>query len=250
VKRRMQRRFRPIAKLRQGENIRDPVAKVGDARNGSAGENDSELTAWGAAKPLPTFRETIVEEIHLAGARRLLRTLEAHPHEPLDDRLIRNWLPSDLMGQIKARTVEYRAYNKEINVNPHLLSGDAAEYWRDCQAMLRFGRRVHADDKSATQAKRLTLWCESLDESFEARVPREDQGKFMRHDLTDPSSWDDRWHACRDFEPPLLRPMSGNRIASPKASAQLDILRKLIDPTPEPANTAFADRVRKFLLRD
>lgn len=170
-----------------------------------------------------------MNELQLAAARLMLRALERAPDQSITAANLKSCLTHGVIQRVVDREAEYRSFNKDMNSNGACLSADAAAYWSDAEKMLRAGTLAHALG-SRRREKAVSLACERLNESFAARVPVADRGKFLVHDLDDPNAWDDRWHACVDFLPPLLRPefIEAPRIENARARAQFDVLSELL----------------------
>lgn len=192
-------------------------------------------------------------------ARKALATLEnddafAHPMST-----IARVLGEAGASEVRQREAEYQQFNKDLAGDTALLSPDAAAYWADWQKMYRSGQRFHAAGSGTTYPKwekAVSRMCEALDESFDARVPDNEKEKFLIYDAQrmDAGNWDDRWHACVDFFPPVLRRelLGDGRVSNPKGRAQREVLNGLLNPVSAPpvaTPSASSARLRKLVQR-
>ena len=175
-----------------------------------------------------------LDEVQIAGLARALATLEAIPDYEHPMALLRRLGGSEVVEAINILRTEYVAANKVAKSGGvALLSADAAEYWQEAQGVLAYGRLVMSMGSRAAE-KALSRKCEALEESFTARVPLTEQGRFLVHDING-GNWDDRWHSTVDFSFPLLRPDLGGGLAyqQPMAEAQRTVLSAIVRPVPD-----------------
>jgi len=143
---------------------------------------------------------------------------------------------------------EYRDANAAAKANSGaMLSAEAADYWREAQGVLALGRRVKSIG-SREGEKDLSRKCERLEESFSARVPLAEQGKFIQHHLEDGLGWDDRWHYTEDFAFPLLSPQFNDSlpVKNPVGEAQRVVLAALLTEREPDAQAINIKRLRSM----
>lgn len=179
--------------------------------------------------------------LQVASAQIALKALEQDPEFAHPVATIIRIAGEEVAEAIRAREAEYREYNGDVSGDTAMLSAEAAGYWADWQKMYREGKRFHAKGSGMIYPKwekKISLMCEALDESFEARVPDNEKAKFQVYDpqRMDAGNWDDRWDACVDLFPPVLRRefLGDARVSNPKGKAQHEILSGMIAPIPAP----------------
>lgn len=202
-------------------------------------------------------------EVQVAGLAQALATLEATPDWKLPMSIIRRNGGDEVVDAINRLHGEYVNANKAATSPTAFLSASSVDYWQEARKVLAYGR-LALSMGSRSAEKQLGKKCEALDESFDARVPDEEKGAFQIHDINDPSTWDDRWHNCVDFNFPLLREsMLGGVpvIDSPMRQAQLDVLSGIVhpiivlaDPEEESARServaALSERLKSIVRED
>lgn len=173
-------------------------------------------------------------EVQIAGLALALGTLDAKPEYKNPLSLIRRIGGPEVVGEIKEVLAEYKAANLiSLSGGVALLSASAADYWQEARGVLSYGRLVLSMGSRKSE-KTLGRKCEALDESFEARVAPNERGMFLIHEL-EGGNWDDRWHACIDFNFPLLRRDLGGATAyaNPMSEAQRAVIGALVHPVVE-----------------
>ncbi|MES3097282.1 hypothetical protein [Sphingomonas aerolata] len=193
--------------------------------------------------------------IQLAGLTAALATLKDRPEYSHPIPLLRRIGGDEVVKEVKSLHGEYVQANKDAESGGiAMLSGDSAAYWEEARGVLVYGRLIMSkgDKLAGKGAQTLSLKCESLDESFVHRVPPQEQGMFLVFDInsTDGSNWDDRWHACRDYNFPLLRADLGGStpVKHPMNEAQGTVLAAIVCPIPdEPTRDAKASQWGKRL---
>lgn len=190
-----------------------------------------------------------MNEYQLTAAAMLLVRLEAMPDRSHSAATLNGLLAPETVARIRRREAEFRDFNSSLRSDAGMLSGDAADYWNECKRMLAYGRLTHARGDRAME-RALSVRCEKLDEGFAARVPRSEQGMFLIHEL-DGSNWDDRWHACMDHCPPILRPefVSGAVPIDARREAQIEVLTDLVAPPVIGRPPAWAANLLKLARR-
>lgn len=189
-------------------------------------------------------------EVQIAGLTRALGTLDAEPDYQHPLSLIRRIGGPEVVAEIKDVAAEYKAANLvSLTSGVTLLSASAADYWHEARGVLSYGRLVLSMGSRKAE-KVLGRKCEALDESFEARVAPNERGMFLIHEL-EGGNWDDRWHACIDFNFPLLRRDLGGATAykNPMSEAQRTVLGALVHPVVKrEVREASVLRLRDMLL--
>ena len=197
-----------------------------------------------------------MNDLQRASARVMLCALTDHPEVTFNLADVRRQLGGDVADKVKERADEYRQFNRDMKAGGGDLSPDAAGFWTDTKKMLAFGNRVHADGWRGAAATKLTRMCERLEESFEARVPDVEKGKFIVYDpkRMDGGNWDERWHACRDWKPPLLREelIEGKPLANPRRQALIEVLTGIVEPPAitDPGTSSRGAVLRAMVRRD
>jgi predicted component of type VI protein secretion system len=135
------------------------------------------------------------------------------------------------------------------------LSAEAADYWEEAQKVLAYGRlALSGNDRKHKKNRALSQKCEKLAESFEARVPQNEKGKFITYDVCDPNTvWDDRWHWTADHTFPILHPQflhQSGRISNTKGEAQRIVLSSLLDANKPPKPPSNADYLQQLVARN
>ena len=172
----------------------------------------------------------ILTEVERATLRLALAALEEDVTATLPMATLNAILGRDWASRVTERRAEFVKANRSMSGGSSLLSASAQNYWADARSVLAYGRLVLSMGSRKAE-KVLSSKCEALDESFSARVHPSERGCFLIHDLNG-SNWDDRWHACVDFNFPILRVelMGQTVVANPLREAQMEGLAEVLSP--------------------
>lgn len=172
----------------------------------------------------------ITDPLQLGAIRAALRPLDLDPSFSHKMPVLARFLDKDILAQIKADEEDARAINKSAVESGLMLSPEAALYWEEVQAQIKRGKRLQAEGTNPKLEKDISLACEALAESFEARVPVGEQPKFKHLTWENhEQEWDERWSYV-EHEPPLLRDEFSVAFTIPnvKNHAQRNVLSSLV----------------------
>lgn len=161
-----------------------------------------------------------------AGVKLLIKKLMDDPSYAHPMPVIKRLAGTVIAERIREERASLLEYNKLAKSNVPALSATAMDYWAEARAVLTYGR-LALSQGSRTAERTLSRKCEALEESFAHRVPDQEKGHFLIHDINDGKSWDDRWHCCVDYNFPLLRDNHAPVISNVMREAQISILGSL-----------------------
>ncbi|MBM6577095.1 hypothetical protein KCP91_12000 [Microvirga sp. SRT01] len=200
----------------------------------------------------------MITETQRALARLAISALEADPEFAHSLALLKTYFGAAVVDDIKTEDSNARNFNKTASANGAGLSPDAADYWAEVKRVIARGKRGQAKGCRKIE-KRVSIAAENCAESFDARVPDSEKGKFIRLDVRTIESfektWDDLWSYV-EHDPPLLRRelREASLIDHTMNHAQLQVLGSLLHEErsdEEQARTAEASRkLREIARRD
>jgi hypothetical protein len=172
----------------------------------------------------------ITDPLQRGAIRAALRPLELDPSFSHKGPVLARFLAKDILALIKAEEEEAREINKSAAESGLMLSPEASDYWEEVQKQINRGKRLQAAGANPKLEKDISLACEALAESFEARVPKGEQPKFKSLDPEGhKETYDERWSYV-EHEPPLLRDEFAVAFTIPnvKNHAQRNVLNDLL----------------------